>query len=182
MPAYLRNGLLRARGLRPSHGLQVTTLGQPTLTVGVISDTHGLLRPEAVEALKGVDHILHAGDVGGPDVLEALSRLAPLAAVRGNTDGGDWARHLPRQEVLELGTVLVALVHDLATLDLDAAAAGVAVVVFGHSHKPVAEHRRGVLYMNPGSAGPRRFALPTSVGFLRISPLGVSGEIRYLTC
>jgi hypothetical protein len=137
------------------------------LTVGVVSDTHGLVRPEAKEALRGSDVILHAGDVGGSHVLEELGQLAPVIPVRGNVDGG-WARLLPERRRLDLGGVSVLLLHDRALLGLDPAEEGLGVVVFGHSHQPLAEKRRGVLWFNPGSAGPRRFQLPVSVGRLVI--------------
>ena len=137
------------------------------LTVGVVSDTHGLVRPEAKEALRGSDVILHAGDLGGSHVLEQLGQLAPVIPVRGNVDGG-WARLLPERRRLDLGGVSVLLLHDRALLGLDPAEEGLRVVVFGHSHQPLAEKRRGVLWFNPGSAGPRRFRLPVSVGRLVI--------------
>ena len=140
-----------------------------TLTVGVISDTHGLLRPEAVAALAGVDQILHAGDVGTPDVLAALRDVAPVTAVRGNVDHGVWATALPMTDVVRLGALDVYMLHDLAALDLDPAAAGFAAVITGHSHQPKAEGKRGVLYLNPGSAGPRRFALPVTLSILHIT-------------
>jgi len=140
-----------------------------TLTVGVISDTHGLLRPEAVAALAGVDQILHAGDVGTPAVLDALRTIAPTTAVRGNVDHGVWATALPMTDVVRLGTLDVYMLHDLATLDLDPVAAGFAAVISGHSHQPKAEWRRDVLYLNPGSAGPRRFTLPVTLSILRIT-------------
>jgi putative phosphoesterase len=124
------------------------------LTVGVISDTHGLVRPEALEALRGAAHILHAGDVGGPQVLEALQALAPVTAVRGNNDRGPWAEALPDTAVVELAGASIYLLHDRAELDLDPRAAGMAAVVCGHSHKPLQEERDGVLHFNPGSAGP----------------------------
>ena len=137
--------------------------------VGVISDTHGLLRPEAMRALRGVDLILHAGDIGGPEVMLGLASLAPVTAVRGNNDAGDWARAYPQTEVVTIGGVSIYLLHDLADLDLDPRAAGFAVVVSGHSHRPRAETRDGVLYLNPGSAGPRRFDLPVGLARLRIA-------------
>ena len=134
--------------------------------VGVISDTHGLLRPEAVEALTGVEHILHAGDVGDPAILEALRNIAPVTAIRGNVDvSGDCAR-LSETELVELGGVGIYMLHDLNALDLNPIAAGVAVVISGHSHKAKIERKKGVLYFNPGSAGPKRFSLPISVGLL----------------
>jgi uncharacterized protein len=143
------------------------------LTVGVVSDTHGLVRPEAKEALRGADVILHAGDVGGNHVLQELGELAPVIAVRGNVDGG-WARFLPERRRLDLGGVPVLVLHDRALLGLEAAAEGLRVVVFGHSHQPLAERRKGVLWFNPGSAGPRRFRLPVSVGRLVIE----DGRVR----
>lgn len=145
--------------------------------VGVISDTHGLLRPEAIEALRGSALILHAGDVGKPEVLEALRALAPVAAVRGNCDHGEWADDLQVTEVVEAGGISIYMLHDLEELDLDPAAAGFRVVVSGHTHSPVAEERRGVLYLNPGSAGPRRFGLPLTVARLRIRAAGLRAEI-----
>jgi uncharacterized protein len=140
-----------------------------TLTVGVISDTHGLLRPEALDALRGVDQILHAGDVGTPDILASLRAIAPTTAVRGNVDHGVWATALPMTEVVRLGALDVYMLHDLGTLDLDPVAAGVAAVITGHSHQPKAEWKRGVFYLNPGSAGPRRFTLPVTLSILRIT-------------
>lgn len=144
------------------------------MRIGVISDTHGLLRPEAVAALRGADHILHAGDVGDPEILDRLRKLAPVTAVRGNVDCGSWAATLPRTEVFEGEGVSIYLLHDLGQLDLKPEAAGFRVVVYGHSHQPKVEKRNGVLYFNPGSAGPRRFHLPVTVGKLRIE----SGKIR----
>ncbi|MBP7775813.1 MAG: metallophosphoesterase family protein [Acidobacteria bacterium] len=138
------------------------------LTVGVISDTHGLLRPEAVAALHGVERILHAGDLGAADVLERLRAIAPTTAVRGNVDHGGWAQALPMTEVVRLGALDVYMLHDLSTLDLDPAAAGLAAVISGHSHQPRADWKGGILYLNPGSAGPRRFALPVTVSILRV--------------
>ncbi len=143
------------------------------LEVGVISDTHGLLRPEALLALAGSQVILHAGDVGGNEVLAELSQIAPVLAVRGNTDGG-WARLLPERRRLELGGVPLLLLHDRALVGLDPADEGLALVVFGHSHRPLAERKGGVLWFNPGSAGPRRFRLPVSVGRLLIE----GGRVR----
>jgi putative phosphoesterase len=128
--------------------------------LGLISDTHGLLRPEARKALRGAELILHAGDVGGPEVLRELDRLAPVFAVRGNVDRGHWAAELPLTRVVEVGGLRLLLIHDLANLDRDPAEEGIAGVVCGHSHRPAVFERRGVLYLNPGSAGPRRFRLP----------------------
>jgi putative phosphoesterase len=131
--------------------------------VGLISDTHGLLRPEAVRALAGSDLIIHAGDVGAPEILDALRAVAPLVAVRGNVDTGAWAAALPTSAVAEAGGRLIYVLHDLNQIDLDPAAAGFGVVVSGHSHKPERSERAGVLYINPGSAGRRRFKLPVTV-------------------
>jgi putative phosphoesterase len=125
-----------------------------------------LLRPEALEALRGSKHIIHAGDVGDPEILEKLAEIAPVTTVRGNIDKGPWARKLPESEVVELGGISVYVLHDLAQLDLKAEAAGFRVVVYGHSHVPKQETRNGVLYFNPGSAGPRRFKLPVTLGRL----------------
>lgn len=147
-----------------------------TLTVAVIADTHGLLQPEAVAALAGVDHILHAGDVGTPDVLAALRAIAPVGAVRGNVDHGVWATALPPTDVVRLGELDVYMLHDLATLDVDPVSAGFAAVISGHSHQPKAEWRRGVLYLNPGSAGPRRFTLPVTLSILRITGRTIEHE------
>lgn len=138
------------------------------ITVGVISDTHGLLRPQATEALKGSDLIVHAGDVGDAQILEQLRSIAPTFAVRGNVDTAAWANVLPMTEVVEAGPLQLYVLHDIATLDLDPRAAGFAAVIFGHSHRPSAESRHGVLFLNPGSAGPRRFTLPISVAKLRV--------------
>jgi hypothetical protein len=145
--------------------------------VGVISDTHGLLRPEAVAALRGSDCIVHAGDVGSPEILDELAKIAPVTAVRGNVDRADWARGLPKSELIEVADVSIYVLHIREELDLNPQAAGVGVVVFGHSHVPEKEVKRGVLYFNPGSAGPRRFKLPVSVGRLMIEGGTVRGEI-----
>lgn len=139
------------------------------IRVGLISDTHGLMRDEAVAALKGCRHILHAGDIDTPDVLAELRKLAPVTVVRGNNDRGSWADAIPVYDVVEFGPVSVYLRHDEAELDIDPRAAGFRVMMFGHSHKPRVETRDGVLFVNPGSAGPRRFRLPVAVGELLIS-------------
>jgi uncharacterized protein len=138
------------------------------LVIGVISDTHGLMRPEAIAALSGADRILHAGDVGTPEILKVLEQIAPVTAIRGNVDTERWARFLPTTEVVEAGGVSIYMLHDLGQLDLKPEAAGFRVVVYGHSHQPRIEKKNGVLYFNPGSAGPRRFRLPVSVGRLLI--------------
>jgi uncharacterized protein len=145
--------------------------------IGVISDTHGLLRPEAIEALRGSAHIIHAGDVGSPEILEMLSAIAPVVAVRGNVDKGDWARQLPKTEVLELTGTSIYILHDLHRLDLKPKAAGFSVVVSGHSHVPNQEVRDGILYFNPGSAGPRRFKLPISIGRLIVENRSLRSEV-----
>jgi putative phosphoesterase len=147
------------------------------MILGVISDTHGLLRNEAVEALRGSDHILHAGDIGAREILDTLCHIAPVTAVRGNVDTEPWGRELPAAEVVEIGGVSIYLLHDLAQLDLKPEAAGYRAVVYGHSHQPKMEEKNGVLYFNPGSAGPRRFKLPVSLGRLRINHGKVQGEL-----
>jgi putative phosphoesterase len=137
--------------------------------VGVISDTHGLLRPEAVDALRGVDLIIHAGDVGSPHILDALRDVAPVEAVRGNVDRDAWAMKLPATTVVTLESTTVYVLHDLATLDLDPAAAGFGIVIFGHSHRAEIRTKNEVVYLNPGSAGPRRFSLPITLAHLDIT-------------
>jgi putative phosphoesterase len=146
----------------------------------VISDTHGLLRPEALAALQGSELIIHAGDIGSPEVIEGLSAIAPVFAVRGNNDRDAWARELPLTEVVEVGDLLVYLLHDIADLDIDPSAAGMSAVITGHSHKPVAENRDGVLFLNPGSAGPRRFRLPITVARLAVVDGALRSEIVHL--
>jgi putative phosphoesterase len=147
------------------------------ILIGVISDTHGLLRPEALLALRGSNHIIHAGDVGAPEILEKLANLAPLTAIGGNVDKGAWARTLAENEVIEIVGISIYVVHDLARLELKREAAGFQVVISGHSHIPKQEMRNGVLYFNPGSAGPRRFKLPVTVGRLIVERGSVRGEI-----
>ena len=137
--------------------------------IGIISDTHGLMRAQAVKALRGVELIIHAGDLGGPEVLARLTAIAPVQAVRGNTDKGDWARPLPRNRVVEVGGVQLYVLHNLYELDLNPGAAGLAAVIYGHSHRPHAERKDGVLYLNPGSAGPRRFSLPVTLALLQVT-------------
>lgn len=148
--------------------------------VGLISDTHGLLRPEALAALRGSRHIVHAGDIGDPAVLEELSRIAPVTAVRGNNDTGPWARKLRQTEDLQIGKTRILVIHDISELDLDPAAAGFHVVVAGHSHRPKQELRDGVLYVNPGSAGPRRFKLPIALARLELSSRGPAFKLLEL--
>jgi len=140
-----------------------------THLIGLISDTHGLLRPEVVQAFKDAHMIIHAGDIGKPDVLSSLKAIAPVVAVRGNMDrGGTWTNNFPATEVVEIGGVMLYVIHDLMNLDLDPAAGGFKAVISGHSHRPTMKEKNGVLYVNPGSAGPRRFTLPVSVALLRI--------------
>jgi len=146
-------------------------------TLGVISDTHGLVRPEALAALAGVERIVHAGDIGDREVLDALGRVAPVTAVRGNNDRGRWAADIPETEVVEVGGVSLYLLHDLHELDLEPRAAGFAAVISGHSHQPRIEERDGVLYLNPGSAGPRRFKLPISLARLTIAKRRVNAQL-----
>jgi len=147
------------------------------LRVGLISDTHGLLRPEAKTFLRGCDHIVHGGDIGSQEVLQELTAIAPVTAVRGNNDKGSWAKTLPTAELVKFEELLVYVVHDLTQLDIEPQAAGVNVVVSGHSHQPLIQRRNGVLYVNPGSAGPRRFKLPVAVAELNIELKSVKSRI-----
>ncbi|MGD1941063.1 MAG: metallophosphoesterase family protein [Leptolyngbyaceae cyanobacterium] len=146
-------------------------------TIGVISDTHGLLRPEAVSALQGSDLIIHAGDIGRVEVIEQLAEIAPVKAIRGNIDQAAWADEFPETQVVQANDMLIYVLHNLKALDLDPQAAGFRVVVSGHSHQPKIEEKDGTLYINPGSAGPRRFKLPIAVGRLTISGESIQGEI-----
>ena len=152
-------------------------MSQGTIRVGVISDTHGLLRPEATEALRGSDMILHAGDICGFEVVEELRRIAPVTAVRGNNDHDPWGSRLPETVTVEVGGVRIHMLHDLHQLAIDPLADGVRVVVAGHSHQPMREVRSGILHFNPGSAGPRRFRLPISVGRLVVRAGRVSARV-----
>jgi len=147
------------------------------IAVGVISDTHGLLRPEALDKLRGVDAIVHAGDIGDPEILGQLRKIAPVTAVRGNIDTSARGSTLPETKVLEIGGVSLYVLHNVQELDLDPAAAGFAAVIFGHSHKPLIDWRKGVLFFNPGSAGPKRFSLPISLGRLRLRNGKVKAEL-----
>jgi len=149
-------------------------------TVGVISDTHGLLRPEAVAALRGSDYIIHAGDIGDPQILDKLAEIAPLTAVRGNVDHEAWARKIPTTNVLQIGEISIYVLHILQELDLKPEASEFAAVVYGHSHVPKQESKNGVLYFNPGSAGPKRFKLPVSVGRLTIKAGKIDANILAL--
>lgn len=145
--------------------------------IGVLSDTHGLLRPEAIKALRGVEHILHAGDVGDPSILDSLRALAPVTAIRGNIDEHGPCSFLPATEVCTLHGQTFYMLHDRNALDLDPAAAGFAAVISGHSHRPLIEWRKGVLYLNPGSAGPRRFTLPISLGLVTMNADGLQPRL-----
>jgi len=147
------------------------------IRIGVISDTHGLLRPEAVEALRASRYVIHAGDIGDPAILTKLGEIAPVTAVRGNVDREKWAQKFPETNVLEVAGISIYVVHDLHKLDLKPESAGFEVVISGHSHIPKQEFKNGVLYFNPGSAGPRRFKLPVSVGRLIVKDGQVRGEI-----
>lgn len=147
------------------------------LRVGLISDTHGLVRPEAKAFLQGSDRIIHAGDICDPTVLDQLSSIAPVTAVRGNNDRGSWAQQLRQTELLQVGDVFIYAIHDLGQLDIEPHATGVRVVVSGHSHKPLIRDQDGILYVNPGSAGPRRFKLPVSVGELMIDGGAVAARL-----
>lgn len=147
------------------------------MRVGVISDTHGLLRTEALHALQGAEHILHAGDVGDPQILTTLAKIAPVTAIRGNIDEGGICGHLRATELVELGGRSIYMLHDVKKLDLNPEAAGIAAVIFGHSHKPTVEWQRGVLFLNPGSAGPRRFQLPVTVIWLNIGAARLDAQI-----
>jgi putative phosphoesterase len=148
--------------------------------IGVISDTHGLQRPGALAALQGSDYIIHAGDIGDPQILDKLAAIAPLTAVLGNIDHGAWANKIPTTNVLEVGEISIYVLHNLQELDLKPEAAKFAAVVYGHSHVPKQEWKNGVLYFNPGSAGPRRFRLPVSVGRLRIKDGRIDAKILLL--
>ncbi len=147
------------------------------LTIGLISDTHGLLRPEAVKVMGGSDFIIHAGDIGDRQVLSGLSRLAPVTAIRGNVDLGSWAARLPETAILEAGAARLYVIHNLAELEIDPLAAGFRAVISGHSHRPGWHEKDGVLFVNPGSAGPRRFSLPIAVGRLHVAGKRVSAEL-----
>ena len=142
------------------------------MIIGVIADTHGVVRPEVVELFRGVSLVIHAGDIGTSDVLSALGEVAPVRAVRGNVDKGAWIEALPETDVVECAGTFIYLLHDLKTLDLDPSAAGMQVVISGHSHQPGESRKNGVLYLNPGSAGPKRFKLPVTAALLRIEASG----------
>ena len=147
------------------------------IRIGLISDTHGLLRPEAKTFLAGSDVIVHAGDIGNAGILDELATIAPVTAVRGNNDTGAWAEKINETETLPIGAIVLYVIHDVAQLDIDPVSAGIRIVVAGHSHKPKIDDRGGVLFVNPGSAGPRRFKLPNSVGEICIEGTSVSARI-----
>src|ERR1039457_1783904 len=151
-------------------------MNQPHV-IGVISDTHGLLRPEAVQALQGSELIIHAGDVGKPEILDELARTAPVVAIRGNVDHGIWAQGLPQTRTVEIGGVRIFVIHNIGDLAIDAPAAGYAAVISGHSHRPSSVQKNGVLFLNPGSAGPRRFNLSVSVALLHVVGKTVEAEL-----
>jgi uncharacterized protein len=155
----------------------VTRTHNRTVIVGVISDTHGLLRDEAVRALAGSGRIIHAGDIGNPGILDALAKIAPVTAVRGNVDRDRWAGFLPLTESIEVEGATVYVLHNLAELDLDPRAAGMQAVISGHSHQPLSEIRNGVLFLNPGSAGPRRFRLPITLARLHVNGTRLRPEL-----
>jgi putative phosphoesterase len=145
--------------------------------IGVISDTHGIIRPEALKALQGLEHIIHAGDIGSPCVIDELRRLAQVTAVRGNIDNGEWARELSDTAVVKMGEATLYVIHNILNLDLDPRSADFSAVIFGHSHSPSQEEHNGVLFFNPGSAGPQRLSLPVAIGHLTVSGRKVSAEI-----
>lgn len=147
------------------------------MRIGVISDTHGLLRPEALEALAGVEHIIHAGDIGSPDIVPRLAEIAPVTAIRGNVDTQAWAEKFPARELVTLAGRTLYVIHDLGELDIDPIAAGIDVVISGHTHRPKIETVDGVLHLNPGSAGPRRFRLPVTLAFLKLGAEAIRPEI-----
>jgi uncharacterized protein len=150
---------------------------QNNILVGVISDTHGLLRPQAIDALRGSDLIIHAGDIGKPELIYDLRAIAPAFLVRGNVDAGSWAAGVAVREIVKAGDVLIYVLHDISELDLDPVTAGFTAVVFGHSHQPAIETRNGVLFLNPGSAGPRRFKLPVTIARVRVAGRELHPEI-----
>lgn len=163
-------------GLRLTHD-SAASKRMALIRIGLVSDTHGLLRPEALAFLRGCDHIVHGGDIGDAAILEALAQLAPLTVVRGNNDQGDWASGLPESALLKIGGISLYALHDLAQLAIEAAEAGLRVVVSGHSHQAKIEERGGVLFVNPGSAGPRRFKLPVTLAELLVDDGAVSARI-----
>lgn len=156
----------------------IDALSSSVIRVGLISDTHGLLRPEAMAFLRGSDYVVHAGDIGASSVLEELAEIAPLTAVRGNNDKAPWAAEIPNTATLKVGAVLICVIHDLSVLAVDPRANGFRVVVTGHTHRPLRTERDGVLFVNPGSAGPRRFSLPVSLGELVVARHRVEARLH----
>ncbi len=148
--------------------------------IGVISDTHGLVRPQIFDLLQGADLIIHAGDIGDPEVLKALETIAPVKAVRGNNDPDSWASGIPDDRVIEYGAYRFYVLHELKQVDLDSVDSEISAVIYGHSHRPLAETRNGILYLNPGSVGPRRFSLPTALAKLHVTHSGLVPEILHL--
>ena len=148
------------------------------MRIGIISDTHGLLRTEAIKHLAGTDHIIHAGDIGAPEVIEGLRRIAPTTAIRGNIDTGEWARDYPDTKLVALGGRALYVLHNLNKIELDPAASGIDVIISGHSHHPKIETKNGILYVNPGSAGPRRFNLPIALAILMMSDRTILPRIQ----
>jgi putative phosphoesterase len=171
-----------ARNASQRHAPQLRLLPPPPMTfrIGIISDTHGLLRPEAERRLAGVDHIIHGGDIGRPEIIDALRRIAPVTAIRGNVDIDDWAAAYPETEVVRLAGKTIYVLHDLKTLQIDPIARGIDVVVSGHSHVPKIDTADGVLYLNPGSAGRRRFRLPITIATIDVTPDNLRPEIHVL--
>ena len=150
------------------------------MLIGVISDTHGLLRPEAEQCLAGVDHIIHAGDIGSPEIIPRLQSIAPTTAIRGNVDTQAWAKAFPVWEAVTLAGRSIYVLHDIGELDLDPVAAGFAMVIFGHSHQPSVETKDGVVFLNPGSAGPRRFRLPVGLATVGLTADAIRPELHQL--
>lgn len=171
--AVTKAGPAPRKAARPARGAPL----QSSVRVGLISDTHGLLRPEALAFLRGCERIIHGGDIGGSEILEQLASIAPVTAVRGNNDTGAWGKRLKETELVRVGDVFVYVIHDLSEIDIDPRAAGIRVVVSGHSHKPSTTERDGVLFVNPGSAGRRRFKLPIALGELLIKGAEVKARI-----
>jgi putative phosphoesterase len=171
--------MIRSRSIRAT---KQSRLAEPESTgaqrIGVVSDTHGLMRPEALEVLQGSELIIHAGDIGGPKVLDAFRAVAPVVAVRGNNDRGEWARKLPKMEIVEIDGARILVVHILRVLDLDLT--GIDCVISGHTHRASARKKDGVLYLNPGSAGPRRFGQPATVAMLQVRERALDAEIIHL--
>ena len=165
-----------------AHNEEMNTLlaKEGKICIGIISDTHGLLRPEAVDAMEGVDLIIHAGDIGGDSILDELGSCAPVVAVRGNLDNEGRACRLPLNDTVALKNTIIHVIHDVDRIDLDPSASGISVVINGHSHRPSVKRRDGVLYLNPGSAGPRRFNLPVSVALMHVNGKSVKAEIVQL--